>query len=377
MPYFNNAVSLDQRDKKINAMTQAIMQRSNGGMTRDNQNPYAGSTLSELARLCLNQAGVNTDGMDRIEIAEKALSLSAPRGAQTTSDFPIVLENIMHKSVLTGFNSGQPKWPKFCKVGDVNDFRSWSRIVPSLIGNLDSVNEQGEYLDKIIPDGEKNSVSVGRKGNIINITPEIIVNDDLGYINNISSSLGMAGQRTIERAVFALLESNPVMSDGSALFSSAHGNYLASGSGTAPSVSSLDIARVALATQTAPGLDDEPLDIEPYVAVCNTALGGEMRVINESQYDPDTPNKLQKPNKVNGMVSDIADTPRLSNATGWYIFSDPMFAPVIEVVFLNGQREPRVVTQEAFRTSGLSVKVELPFGVGVNDYRGAYYNYGS
>ncbi len=377
MTYLNNAVSLDHRDKQINAMTQALIQRCSGGMARDSQNPYTGSTLLESAKLCLNQVGVNTDGMDRLDIAEKALSMAPPRGAQTTSDFPIVLENVMHKSVLTGFNSGQPKWPKFCKIGDVTDFRSWSRIVPGLIGNLDSVNEQGEYLDKIIPDGEKNSVSAERKGNVINITPEVIVNDDLGYINNISSSMGMAGQRTIERAVFTLLESNPVMSDGNALFSSAHSNYLASGSGTAPSVSSLDVARVALATQTAPGLDDEPLDIEPYVAVCNTALGGEMRVINESQYDPDTPNKLQRPNKVNGMVADIADTPRLSNKAGWYIFADPMFAPVIEVVFLNGQREPRVVTQEAFRTSGLSVKVELPFGVGVNDYRGAYYNYGS
>jgi hypothetical protein len=367
---------LDERDKRIVGQSNAILSRL-GASEHDLSNPWRGFSLSELAKSCLQDTGLKTTGLASDEIVTKSMSINVPRGAQTTSDFPVILENVMHKLVLTGFNAVPSKWQRFCRIGDVSDFRDQSRIVPGVIGNMDGVNEQGEYKDKIIPDGEKNGVSATRKGNIISISIETIINDDIGYLNSIATGIGMAGQRTIDRAVFGLLASNPVMGDGNALFSAAHNNYLASGSGTAPSVASLDVARVDMASQMAPGDDDEPLDIVPVAVVCPTALGGDMRVINDAQYDPDTANKLQKPNKVRGLVGDIIDTPRLSNATGWYLFGDPEISPVIEVTFLNGQREPRVTRKENFRTSGITLKVELPFGANAIDYRGGYFNYGA
>jgi len=370
------ALSYDERDKRVAGMTNAGLVRC-GVIKNDVSNEYLNVSLSEMARRCLNDAGCNTNGMKIDQIVDKSMSFHVPRGAQTTSDFPVILENIMHKMVLMGFNATPAKWPRFCKIGDVSDFRAWSRIVPGLIGDMDGVNEAGEYLNKNIPDGEKNSVTASRKGNIINIPPEVIINDDIGYIDSVAKGMGAAGNRVIDRAVFALLVSNPTMSDGNSLFSAAHNNYLATGSGTAPSVASLDLARIALATQTAPGDDAEPLDIVPGAAVCPTTLGGEMRVINDAEYDPDTPNKLQKPNKVRGLVADIVDTARLTNSTGWYVFGNPELNPVIEVSFLNGQRAPRVVRKESFRTSGISLKVEFPFGVNAVDWRGGYFNYGS
>jgi hypothetical protein len=78
---------------------------------------------------------------------------------------------------------------------------------------------------------------------------------------------------------------------------------------------------------------------------------------------------------VNGIVSNIVDTPRIS--TGWYLFADPSDAPVLEVVFLDGNQTPRIEQEENFRTKGLSWSVELPFGVGVVDFRGAYFNDGA
>jgi len=102
-----------------------------------------------------------------------------------------------------------------------------------------------------------------------------------------------------------------------------------------------------------------------------------MRVINDAQYDPDATNKLQRPNKVRGLVGDIVDTPRLTDTAAYYFFADPMIAPVVEVVFLNGQREPRIVQEESFRTGGLAWRVEMPFGVGAIDHRGGYKQPGS
>ena len=265
-------------------------------------------------------------------------------------------------------------YDRFCKIGDVSDFRSWSRIVPGMIGNLDGVNEAGEYRDKVIPDGTKNSIQATRKGNIISITPEVLVNDDTGAITDMARGIGAAGPRTIERAVYALIEANPLLADGVALFDTATHANLAS-SGAAPTVALLDAARVAMAKQTAPGTDAEYLDIRPAVALVSTGLDGTMKVLVGAEYDPDTANKLQRPNIARGIVRDIVSSPRLS-ANPWYLFADPMVAPVIEVVFLNGQREPRLVQEEAFRTGGLSWRVEMPFGVGAIDYRGVYKNGG-
>lgn len=363
----------DSREKFVRGATAALLARM-GAEKHDRANPYRGMRLHEIARACLKDAGLNVDGQTPEEYAAKALSYGMIRGAQTTSDFPVILENTLHKMILTGFNAISPTWNRICKVGDVTDFRQWNRLVPGLIGNLDGVNQSGEYLNKNIPDAEKNTIQVSRHGNIIQITPETIVNDDLGYIQDMANGLGGAGGRAIERAVYTLLESNPTMSDGVALFHANHGNLAASGA--SPTVDNLDAAAVAMGQQQAPGEDAEYLDIRPAIALVNIALRGNMRVLVEAVYDPDTANKLQKPNKVNGIVRDIVDTPRIATAP-WYLFSEPSIHPVLEVVFLNGQREPRLEVEENFRTSGMAWKVELPFGVGAIDYRGAYKNPGS
>jgi len=362
----------DESDKFIEGSTQALLARM-GAAKHDRSNPYRGMRLSDMASACLERAGVSTKGMTPEEFAPSALSHGIVRGAQTTSDFPVVLENTMHKMVLTGFQAQISTWDRIAKIGDVTDFRAWNRLVPGLIGNLDGVNEQGEYKDKNIPDAQKNSVQATRKGNIISITPEVLVNDDIGYLSDMSTALGRAGSRSIERAFYALIVSNPTLSDGVALFHASHNNLAASGA--SPTVDLVDAAANAMAMQTAPGDDAEYLDITPDIALVHTNKRGNMTVLIGAEYDPDTANKLQKPNKVKGIVSDIVATPRVG-ANPWYMFADPSVAPVIEVVFLNGQREPRVVQQENFKTGGLAWRVELPFGVGAIDYRGGYQNPG-
>ena len=368
----------DERDKFISAGVNALLSRC-GAEKHDGANPYRGMRLHEMARASMIQAKADIGGLLPEEFIPLALGsgrryFAASGNGQSSSDFPIILENTIHKLVLMGFQAQPTTWERFCAIGDVTDFREWKRLVPGLIGNLDDVNERGEYLNKNIPDATSNSVQAKRRGNIISVTPEVIINDDLGYIRSLTDSLGRAGPRTIERKVYALIESNPTLSDGIALFHASHNNLASSGA--VASVDTLDAAASAMAQQTAPGDDAEYLDIMPAVALVHTGKRGNMLVLVKAEYDPDTANKLQKPNKVNGIVRDVISSPRLS-AAPWYLFADPTVAPVIEVVFLNGQREPRIVEDESFRTGGLSWRVELPFGVGAIDFRGGYKNPGA
>jgi len=360
-----------ETEKFAQGVTQAIMARS-GKDKHDPQNEFRNFRLEDVARACLEKEGHSVKGMDRVSIAKAALSMRPSSYGQSTSDFTVLLENVMHRQVLTAYQATPDTWSKFCVAGSVSDFREWQRLRVGAIGDIDAVNEQGEYKSKAIPDAAKEGVSAVRRGNIIGITPEVIINDDIGYIASLTTNLGRAAKRTIENRVFALLTANPVMKDGTALFHASRGNLATIAA--VPSVVSLDAARVDMAKQ----MDiagNEFLDIRPDIWLGGLAHGGDVRVLVGAQYDPDTANKLQKPNKINGIVQNIVDTPRIAG-TEWYLFADPTVAPVLEVVFLDGQSEPIVAMEEAFNTGGVNYRVELPFGVGAIGYEGAYKNAG-
>ncbi len=374
--HFAHRVETGESDneKFARGVTQAIMARC-GNEKHDPANEYRRFRLEEIAEASLKRSGRNIRGMDRISMVKAALAMR-PHAAgfgQTTSDFPVLMENVMHRQVLTAYKATPDTWSKFCVEGSVSDFREWQRLRVGSIGDIEAVNEAGEYKYKVIPDAAKEGITASRRGNIISITPDVIINDDIGFIASLTTNFGRAAKRTIETKVYALLAANPTMKDGFALFSTDHNNY--QGTGAVPSVDSLDAARVEMAKQMDIGRN-EFLDIRPNIWLGPIGKGGDVRVIVNAQYDPDTANKLQRPNKVNGLVQEIVDTPRITG-TEWYLFADPTIAPVIEVVFLDGQSEPMLAMEENFTTAGISYRVELPFGVGAIGYEGAYKNAGT
>jgi hypothetical protein len=162
------------------------------------------------------------------------------------------------------------------------------------------------------------------------------------------------------------------MGDSKTLFHADHGNLT---TGATLSMAAIDLDRVAMASQKDVSGNDY-LDLRPSVLLVPIGLGGTARSINEALYDPDTANKLQKPNVVNGLFSDIVDTPRLSG-TRRYLFADPTEAPVLEVSFLDGNQEPYLEQQDGFDVDGTRYKVRLDYGVGAVDYRGAVTNAGA
>jgi ATP-dependent protease ClpP protease subunit len=363
----------DEGDKRRNAVAAAIMVRAGVAdaetIRAASGNPFRGLKLLDLARTSLARAGIKTDGMDQRQLVAAAFT-------QGTSDFPILLENAMHKTLQQAYALAGDTWTRFCKTGSVSDFRAHPRYRVGSFGNLDALNELGEFKNKSIPDGEKASISAGTKGNTINLSRQAIINDDLGAFVGLAQSLGRAAKRTIEADVYALLALNsglgPTLADSKTLFHADHGNI---GTGAAITMASIDADRVLMASQMDVGGNDY-LDIRPAVLVLPIGLGGTARSINEAQYDPDTANKLQKPNVVNGLYRDIVDTPRITG-TRRYSFADPSEAPVIEVAFLDGMQEPFLELQNGFDVDGAQYKVRLDFGIAGVDYRGAVTNAGA
>jgi ATP-dependent protease ClpP protease subunit len=359
----------DETDKVRAAIVQSVLARAGvrdgkGEVIRaDAANPFRGHKLLDIARASLDRAGIKSAGMSQMEVVAAAFT-------QSGSDFPILLENAMHKALQGAYAVAALTWTRFCATGSVSDFRAHNRYRVGSLSNLDAVSELGEFKSKAIPDGEKASITASTKGNIINLSRQAVINDDLGAFVGLASSMGRAAARTVESDVYALLALNagmgPTMGDGKALFHTDHGNVAVDG---AWSVAVIESMRTKMATQMDVGGNDY-LDLRPSILLCSISNGGDLRVINDAQYDPDTANKMQRPNMVRGLFRDIVDTPRLAAGRG-YAFADPMEAPVIEVAFLDGAQEPYLEVQDGFDVDGARHKVRLDYGIAAIDYRGA------
>jgi hypothetical protein len=375
----------DARDKWLRGATAWLLVRSgmaalvakHEGVAVDTLAPgeFRGLSLLDLARESLVRAGQTVRGLDKMTLAGHAMAFRA--NYQTTSDFATLLENTMHKVLRAAYGITPDTWSRFCGTGTVSDFRTHNWYRWGALTELDALNEVGEFKNKAIPDAEKATYSAATKGNIIAISRQVIVNDDMGAVVRLTEMLGRAGKLTIEKAVYTLLNLNsglgPTQSDAQPLF---HANRSNVGTGAALAAAALDADRVVMAQQLDPNGQDYT-DLRPAILLVPVGLGGQARVINESQYDPDTvANKSQmKPNIVAGLFRNIVDTPRITG-TRRYLFADPAIAPVIMVSFLEGQREPVLETKNGWNVDGVEMKARLDFGVDVVDYRGAVTNAG-
>lgn len=374
------SVTKDAREKFIEGATNWLMIKSGvapmveqaaklrGETVRIDPGEFRGVRNVDLARECLEMAGARVTSRNPEEIISSAMT-GGPRGYQTRSDFPVLYETAMHKVLQAAYATTPDKWTQFCGIGSVTDFRAQNRYMKGTFGALDQVNEHGEFKNKSIPDLARESIRAKTVGNIVGLTRQALVDDnEMEVFSGLATDLGRAAKLTIEIDVFALLNSNPLMNDGYALFSTQHGNLATSGA--APGVAAFDAIRVAMASQRDISGNDF-YEIMPSVIVAPLALGGAIRRVNGAQYDPDQSGKFQVPNIVAGLFNQVIDTARLSG-TAYYVFADPNIAPALEVVFLNGNQEPYFESQDGWRIDGVEWKIRHDYGVGAINYRSAY-----
>jgi len=373
-------VTQDARDKFIEGATNWILVKAGvanlvekaasarGETVRIDPGEFRGVRNVDLAREALSNMGINCQSRDPEVIVREAMTARSAIITQTTGDFPILFENAIHRTLQASYAITPDTWSRFAGTGSVTDFRPHTRYLRGSFGALDNVNEAGEFKNKPIPDLAKEQISATTKGNIINLSRQAIVNDDMQVFSGLAVDLGRAAKLTIEIDVYALLNSNPTMNDGVALFHASHGNL--AGAGAAPSVAAFDAIDVAMSQQKDVS-GNEFLEISPNVLLVPRGLRGAAVTVNGSEYDPDAVNKLQKPNIVKGLFSDIVASPRLTG-TAYYAFADPQVAPAIEVVFLNGVTEPFTDSQEGWRVDGVEWKVRHDYGVGAVNWRSAY-----
>ena len=191
----------------------SILFRGNPGdaALRESGREYAGLTLIDVARECLEAAGVKTRGMNRNEIARVALQgrFGAAEyfdggGMATVSDFPNILANVANKTLRQAYEAAPRTFVPFCRQVSATDFKPINRVQLSDVPTLPPVNEKGEFHRTALSDS-KESYSLATFGEIVAITRKVIINDDLQALTRVPAGLGQAAAQLESDTVWAVV----------------------------------------------------------------------------------------------------------------------------------------------------------------------------
>lgn len=363
----------DEKVKRGEAMEIAIEHRVNPTITlTDHAKEFRGLTLMELARTCAADSGIETRGLAPHEVAKAAMGLNKRSGSLSSSDFPIILGNTVNRVLRKAYELRPGTFEPFTNRGTAKDFRTMTKVQLGDVTKMAPIVEGAEYTYGFLPESGE-AYAVTKYGKIIPITWEMIINDDLSAFSRIPKSIGVKAKQLQSDIVYAIMKANANMSDGNALFSTAHGNLTGttSGSGTAISVASLQVARTAIRVQKdLNGVDD--LDLVPMFLVTGPTQE-QLAYQYTSQNYVATKNADINP-QYNTALKPIID-PRITDLS-WYLTADPAMIDTIEYSFLEGEElftEQRI----GFDVDGLEIKSRMVFGAKAIDWRGMYKNAGA
>jgi hypothetical protein len=142
------------------------------------------------------------------------------------------------------------------------------------------------------------------------------------------------------------------------------------GAGAAIAEASLDAGFAGIMAQTS--IDGVRLNIQPaYVLTGAAYRGAALRFTTRAIVPASGANVA-----IYDMLTPVADANIPGNR--WYLFADPMVAPVYVYGYVNGQVAPQIrVHQYVPGTDGLAVEVVHDFAVGAIDHRGGWFNAGA
>lgn len=321
-----------------------------------------GASVADIGALLLRQRGRHTGHLTRGEIIQAAL---------TTSDLPLLLENVASKSVMVGFRENEVASHRaWTREGTLADFKIAKRVALSEAPGLEQVNEHGEYKHGALTDAAE-PVQLSTFGRILAISRQALINDDLGELTRTPQAMGQAAARKEADLVYAVLTSNPNMRDAVALFHANHANLVASGG--AITVATLGVARAMMRVQRGlAGLSY--LNLAPRFLIVPVAKETDANLV-QAQITP-TKSSDVAPQWIRDLIV-IADA-RLDavSTTAWYLAADGSVHDTIEVLRLDG--EPVLLeTNNKFERDELQMKVRIDVGAVALDWRGLTKNPGA
>jgi len=308
--------------------------------------------------------------LGNIRVSESAPIARITEADTTTASFSYLLGTSMNKRLLKDYQAWPAEWMRFCSIVPIRDFKQQSRVRLGAFGSLPVVAEDSAYTAITLTDSAATYVPQ-KRGNLVTISREVIVNDDLQAVKQIPTKLAVAAAYTLAEFVYGFLSNNPTIYDGSALFTTGapHTNLGTS----ALSSTAMQSGVTAMREQT--NYTGKRLGLRPRFLVVPAELEWASMVITKSAGIPGSNN-----NDINPMLGYVTPivSPQLTSTTQWFLVADPREVDTIEIGFVGGQVNPMLFVQDMplfglnFTQDAISYKVRQEYGGCVTDYRGLY-----
>lgn len=309
-----------------------------------------------------------------------ARDLRAAQDTVTSSTFSYVLGNTMHRRMVADYRAFDFLVSLLISTSkSVTDFRTQEAVNVGYFGDLPTVEpETGNYAEVDAVTDEESTYSLLQKGNILPVSRKIIINNDIGLIQRLVTRLSRAAARTHAKYVWAFFTGNATCSDGTAWFTSGHGNLGA----TALSFSTALIAYKALAAFTEKdsgesiGLLDSG-DLKPVLITPVALFDTGEKIAYDDDYFASDDLTTKARNALKGRI-EHKSTSILSDANDWGMLLPPSAVDMIEMGYLNGRTEPELfvsdgpTSEQVFMNDTVRYKIRHEYAGAVVDYRSGY-----
>ncbi len=282
------------------------------------------------------------------------------REAMTTSDFPLLMGDIIDRQLLANYREAPQTYRNYCKISTVSDFREVKRFtIGGAEGVLDKVEQQSEYKERKLTEA-KYGFAVAKYGNVIGFSWEQLINDDLQAFQDIPQRYGRAARRSEEKFATGLF----VDANGphATLYAAGNKNQVNIANGATAnnpplSITGLQDALMVLSKMV--DSDGEPIVIDAVELVVPPALEvSALNILNATELwlttdGGDANRQVHVANwlrnrlrlNVNAYIPIVANV--ANGNTSWFLFANPNNGrPALEVGFLRGHTEPEIFMKD-------------------------------
>lgn len=336
-------------------------------------NEFRGMSLRDIAIDCATRSGVtNAHRMSDEELMRTALQRDGSN-MSPDSTFQGILSNAVDKTLSNAYQEVPTTFQAWTSTGSNSDFKAAEHYRISEAGELELTKQNAQIpYDDAMKD-EKVTKSVLTYSKRWGFTREAFINDDLSMLNRVPRAYVAAAKRGLNRLVYKMLATNPVIFDGKELFHADHKNL-----GTildVPNEKTMNEARTAMRLQKAiRGL--ATLNLTPKYMLVPAALETAATKFIYSPTDI-TQGNSSVLNVFRNSTTLVVDAELDAHSpTAWYLSADPSAVDTIEVTYLRGREEPTLETHVAFDRLGMEFRIYFDYGVTVLDSRGLYMNAG-
>lgn len=372
-PVSGIVVERDEGDTRRRAIGEALAVRLNGGAAPqlpgrrapeaaivEAARGYMDWSIVDLAADVIGHRGrIGSSFAAREELLRAAF--------HTTSDFPIILSGALNTVLAARYAVQAPTYRRIARQRSYRDFRDHAAIRVGDFPQLKPVAETGELTDGTFGES-KEKTAVKAYGVKIAFSRQLLVNDDLGAIQQILADQAGEVARFEDRTFYAMAFANPSLLETGRQVWNATDKTLAA-AGAAISTASLSLGRAAMRKQKRFGSTEE-IDVAPTILLVGPDKETEAAQVLERVQATQAANVAV----FSGRLEPISTAKITGNA--WYLFADPSVLPCFEWGLLDGYTAPRMRMDDPFGTQGVSYSLEHDFGCGAIDFRGTYKNAG-